>query len=55
MKIIILTKSDLCNTNVSKNAILCTDFKQSVYEDIVRADLALYIDDKHVEVIKSRF
>jgi hypothetical protein len=55
MKIIILTKSDLYNTNVSKNAICFTDFKQSVIKDIERADLALYIDDKHVEIIKSRF
>jgi hypothetical protein len=55
MKIIILTKSDLCNNRVSKNAILCTDFKQSVIKDIERVDLALYIDDKHIEVIKSRF
>ena len=55
MKIIILTKSDLCNKSVSKNAISVFDFKKLVLEDIERADLVLYIDDKHVELLKSRF
>ena len=56
MKIIILTKSDLCNPNVIKARVGCTDFKYpSVTEDIEKADLVLYIDDKDIQVIKSRF
>jgi hypothetical protein len=56
MKLIILTKSDLHNSNVVKTRVEYTDFKYPVVtEDIEKADLVLYIDDKDVQVIKSRF
>jgi hypothetical protein len=55
MNLIILTKSDLYSPNVKKARVDLMDIKQSVINDVEKADLVLYIDDKHVEVLKSRF
>jgi hypothetical protein len=55
MKLIILTKSDLYNPNAVRTRVEYMDFKHSVTEDIEKADLVLYIDDKDIQVIKSRF
>lgn len=55
MKLIILTKSDLYNPDKIKTRVEYTDFKHPVTKDIEEADLVLYIDNKDVQVIKSRF
>lgn len=55
MKIIILTKSDLYSPNVKKARVDLMDIKQSVINTVQEADLVLYVDDKHVELLKSRF
>lgn len=55
MKLIILTKSDIYNPNAVKTRVELMDVKQSVIKDIEEADLVLYIDDKDIQVLKSRF
>jgi hypothetical protein len=55
MNLIILTKSDIYSPNVEKAHVELMDIKQSVIKDIEKADLVLYIDDKDIQVLKSRF
>jgi hypothetical protein len=55
MNLIILTKSDIYSPNAAKTRIELMDVKQSVIKDIEEADLVLYIDDKDIQVLKSRF